>query len=229
MNPTTEHPDSAPPDTAPPPPFDVVVESRPDPSSAWRIAEVALDWSDCSRERSLVYLFGGILVTALFPGNPVAALGGVAAIFGAAKLLMRARVARTLRKTQPAGQPGSATVRFTDSHLELSGPDGSGRVPWASLATSYADGGDFLVLFRGKRMATAIRPDEIAAVGRDRLLAVFAANGIVPRHRGRWYRAMPWLAVLLLAVSAFFAQRAMASHAENAEVEPHAEAAEGAE
>ena len=227
MKPTTEHTEHTDPAT-PPPPLDVVVESRPDPSSAWRIAEVALDWSDCSRERSLVYLFGGILVTALFPGNPVAALGGVPGIFGAVKLFMRTRVARTLRKTEPAGQSGSATVRFTDSHLELSGPSGSARVPWSSFATSYADGGDFLVLFRGKRMATAIRPDELSAVGRDRLLAVFAANGIVPRRRGRWYRATPWIAILLLAVAAFFAQREMASHTEGAE-KTHAESAETAE
>ena len=78
-------------------------------------------------------------------------------------------------------------------------------------------------------MATAILPDELSAVGRDRLLAVFAANGIAPRRRGRWYRATPWIAILLLAVAAFFAQREMASHTEGAESETHAETAENAE
>ena len=236
MNPSHPSPaTSAPSDTTPTPPLDVVVESRHDPASDWRIAEVALDWSDCSRERSLVYLFGGILVTGLFPDNPVGALGGVAVIFGAVKLFLRARAARMLRKRRgPAGQSGSATVRFTDSHLELSSSNGSARVPWSSLATSYADGGDFLVLFRGKRMATAILPDALSAVGRDRLFAVFAANGIILRRRSRWYRAMPWLAILLLAVAAFFAQREMSSHAEGTETsEPaapasHADSADGA-
>ena len=236
MNPSPPSPaTSAPSDTTPTPPLDVVVESRHDPASDWRIAEVVLDWSDCSRERSLVYLFGGILVTALFPDNPVGALGGVPAIFGAAKLFLRARAARMLRKRRgPAGQSGSATVRFTDSHLELSSSNGSARVTWSSLATSYADGGDFLVLFRGKRMATAILPDELSAVGRDRLFAVFAANGIIPRRRSRWYRAMPWLAILLLAVAAFFAQREMSSHAEGTETSEvaapasHADSADGA-
>ena len=235
MNPSPPSPaTSAPSDTPPTPPLDVVVESRHDPASDWRIAEVVLDWSDCSRERSLVYLFGGILVTGLLPDNPVGALGGVAVIFGAAKLFLRARAARTLRKTEPAGQSGSATVRFTDSHLELSSSNGSARVTWSSLATSYADGGDFLVLFRDKRMATAILPDQLSAVGRDRLFAVFAANGIILRRRSRWYRAMPWLAILLLAVAAFFAQREMSSHADGTETsepaapDPHAASAEGA-
>ena len=70
MNPSPPSPaTSAPSDTTPTPPLDVVVESRHDPASDWRIAEVVLDWSDCSRERSLVYLFGGILVTGLFPDS----------------------------------------------------------------------------------------------------------------------------------------------------------------
>ena len=235
MNPTTEHTEHteaacfAPPDTASPPPLGIVVERWSDPASARRIADIALDWFGCSRERCLVYLFGGMLVNSLFPGNPFGILGGVVAILGAAKLFMRARVARTLRKTDAAEPTEAITIRFTDSRLEVSGSSGAAQIPWPSLATSYVDGGDFFVLFRNKKCAFSIYPGELSAVGRDRLLAIFAANGIVPRRRGRWYRAKPWIAILLLAVAAFFAQRKMVFHAESAEPEPHAESAEDAE